>query len=248
MPKNKKSPKREEKAITKLNKRRFSISLTSVGNPDFQQYCPISNPESVYADTLEGLVVEVSAYIKKWSLGGGNWPNPTFYDKGKASGYITYNGRVWDKDKNEIRVGGGKLASEHEAENWKDFKKLPEPELYKCANCSLKLKRYLLLPAKDLSKRFTPGDIYTDKECPLCGALCFPSETPEDRIKARFINLLEGIGHTDSNDWEIQTVRDLLDVAWDLLSQGAQERFFWHSDVMTAEKRAIELLKHSNES
>ena len=84
--------------------------------------------------------------------------------------------------------------------------------------------------AKDLSKRFAPG------------------KTPEDRIKARFSNLLEGIGHTDSNDWEIQTVRDLLDVAWDLLSQDARERFFGHSDVMTAEKRAIELLKQSDES
>ena len=34
MPKNKKSPKREAKEITKLNKRRFSIRLTSVGNSD----------------------------------------------------------------------------------------------------------------------------------------------------------------------------------------------------------------------
>ena len=237
MPENKKSPKREAKEITKLNKRRFSIRLTSVGNPD-----------NVYADTLEGLVAAVLTYIKKWNLGGGNWPNPTFYDNGKAGGWITYNGRVWDKDKNEIRVGGCKLASEHEAENWKDFKPLPKPELYECANCTLKLKRDLLPPAKDLSKRFAPGDVYTDKECPRCGALCFPSETPEDRIKARFSNLLEGIGHTDSNDWEIQTVRDLLDVAWDLLSQDARERFFGHSDVMTAEKRAIELLKQSDES
>lgn len=45
---------------------------------------------------------------------------------------------------------------------------------YQCANCE-HIDEYRALPeARDLLERFEPGEIYTDVECPLCSALCYP--------------------------------------------------------------------------
>jgi hypothetical protein len=57
-----------------------------------------------------------------------------------------------------------------------DFIKLPEGEgkLYACQDCETEFYENQLNPAKDLSERIAPGDVYTDVECPSCGALCFP--------------------------------------------------------------------------
>lgn len=45
-----------------------------------------------------------------------------------------------------------------------------------CANCGFRSPHDGLPQAKDLWQRLTPGEIYTDVECPHCGALCFPSK------------------------------------------------------------------------
>lgn len=47
---------------------------------------------------------------------------------------------------------------------------------YECADCGRQAPASELPDAKDLSLRMEPGDTYTDKECPDCGALCFPVE------------------------------------------------------------------------
>lgn len=50
---------------------------------------------------------------------------------------------------------------------------------YQCNNCGHTADEYDLPDAKDLHMRLTPGDIYTNKECPECEAhaLCFPAES-----------------------------------------------------------------------
>lgn len=49
-------------------------------------------------------------------------------------------------------------------------------ETYRCNSCGLEDNQYHLELAKDLSDRLDPGGPYTDRECPLCGALCYPIE------------------------------------------------------------------------
>ena len=46
--------------------------------------------------------------------------------------------------------------------------------LYRCADCGFMTGQHEFPDAKKLSMRLTPGDTYTDKECPKCEALAFP--------------------------------------------------------------------------
>jgi len=84
--------------------KRFSCRLRSVGNPDFGQHAPVSEPRVVDADTLPGIVAACRQYIEEWDLGGGNWTDPMVREGGKAVGKVSYNGRVWRKDGVEITV------------------------------------------------------------------------------------------------------------------------------------------------
>jgi hypothetical protein len=86
--------KKEEKAM-------YEMKLRSVGNPDFGQYAPLSEPEVVTGETLSEMRARCEAYIRKWNLGGGNWVNPIIREvvpgrkTKKAVGYFSYNGRLW---------------------------------------------------------------------------------------------------------------------------------------------------------
>ena len=55
--------------------------------------------------------------------------------------------------------------------------------LYVCDNCGFTAEPEELPDAKDLWQRLTPGGIYTNKECPECGALCFPGKL-EQAVKS----------------------------------------------------------------
>lgn len=92
-------PERKVKTAVKwllaLGAKRYTIKLSSVGNPDFGQYAPVSPPEICEADTLQEIVAACEAYIKKWDLGGGNWKEPILREDGVAIGHISYNRRVW---------------------------------------------------------------------------------------------------------------------------------------------------------
>lgn len=48
---------------------------------------------------------------------------------------------------------------------------------YKCDNCDWSGLEEQAVDAEDLPERLTPGCIYTDKECPHCGALAYPYKT-----------------------------------------------------------------------
>jgi hypothetical protein len=78
---------------------KFTMRLRSVGNPDFNQYAPISNPVTVTGDTLKEMSNKARQYIKCWELGGGNFPNAVVKDTitGESVAWISYNGRVWDR-------------------------------------------------------------------------------------------------------------------------------------------------------
>jgi len=59
---------------------------------------------------------------------------------------------------------------------------------YECDNCNHQGTEENLPDVKKLFSRLTVGGIFTDKECPKCGALCFPitfpkvAPAPEDKI------------------------------------------------------------------
>lgn len=74
----------------------FVALLESVGNPDFQQYSPISEPLVVRGKNLSAIVNACARYIKDWNLGGGNWVTPSVQRGGVTVAWISYNGRVWD--------------------------------------------------------------------------------------------------------------------------------------------------------
>lgn len=79
--------------------KKYTMKLRSVGNPDFNQYAPISPPEIAEGDTLQEMRNAARAYIEKWNLGGGNHPNTVIKESatGKSVAWISYNGRVWDR-------------------------------------------------------------------------------------------------------------------------------------------------------
>ena len=45
-----------------------------------------------------------------------------------------------------------------------------------CDNCGYTDAYKALPPAQDLLRRVVVGELFTDKECPKCGALCFPKD------------------------------------------------------------------------
>jgi hypothetical protein len=75
-------------------KRPFHALLRSVGNPDFNQHAPVSEPLTVFADTLEALLHAAEEYREFWSLGAGNWPRIFVTESGKRIGTISYNGKL----------------------------------------------------------------------------------------------------------------------------------------------------------
>lgn len=77
---------------------KFTMRLHSVGNPDYSQYAPISDPMTVTRDTLKEMRSAVIAYIEMWDLGCGNFLTAAVKDAAtkKTVAWISYNGRVWD--------------------------------------------------------------------------------------------------------------------------------------------------------
>ena len=51
---------------------------------------------------------------------------------------------------------------------------------YECQNCDYVAPYSELPKAKDILERMEPGDMFTDVECPACGALCFEVEYEEE--------------------------------------------------------------------
>lgn len=75
----------------------FEARLESVGNPDHEQYAPVSDPCTLKARSLQELLVKIEAYRDENALGGGNWVDPKITCAGRVIGWVSYNGRLWDR-------------------------------------------------------------------------------------------------------------------------------------------------------
>lgn len=53
--------------------------------------------------------------------------------------------------------------------------------IYACQNCERHGEHDDFVLARDLTERLEPGDTYTDRECPDCGALAHPIEQDPPR-------------------------------------------------------------------
>jgi len=74
---------------------RFEARLSSVGNPDFGQYAPLSEPCVVRTASLKEMRTMIAKYIEFWDLGGGNFVDPVVKRDGRKIGTFSYNRRYW---------------------------------------------------------------------------------------------------------------------------------------------------------
>ena len=82
----------------------YTVTLLAQGNIDHKEnpFLNIVNgrtiePSIAEASTIEECQSLVREYIEKNDLGGGNWTGGKVYENGVQIGYISYNGRYWEK-------------------------------------------------------------------------------------------------------------------------------------------------------
>mgnify|MGYP003139282297 CR=1 FL=1 len=73
----------------------WRVRLTTRGNPDFNQWAPITDPETMMAESLDELRDNLVEWINYNMVGGGNWTEPTVYHKNKPVGFLSYNLKLW---------------------------------------------------------------------------------------------------------------------------------------------------------
>ena len=82
----------------------YSVTLSACGNPDHKEkpYSNVVNGIAVekdiaVADSIEECQRLVRNYIENNCLGAGNWTGGRVFENGVRVGYISYNGRYWEK-------------------------------------------------------------------------------------------------------------------------------------------------------
>lgn len=97
---------------------KYTVILSNVGNPDFRQDCtkplPGTKNHKAHVDSFGEAVTLCREYIAYHDLGGGNWNGGAIFDNAtkKQVARVSYNGRVWDMNDNEIGMHGMKGFSE----------------------------------------------------------------------------------------------------------------------------------------
>ena len=83
----------------------YTVKLAACGNIDHFEnpYENIVNGIEVETRMFQGNTIEecqtaVRDYIDEFELGGNSWDGGFVYQDGVQVGYISYNGRYWDKD------------------------------------------------------------------------------------------------------------------------------------------------------
>ena len=82
----------------------YTVTLSAHGNVDHEEN-PFKNIVNgieiegriAEANTIEDCQRIVRNYIEENNLGGGNWTGGKVYENGVQIGYISYNGRYWEK-------------------------------------------------------------------------------------------------------------------------------------------------------
>jgi|GEM_PF-1008240 len=92
-------------SLKELREKMMTVKLSSCGNPDHGQNPNDSLSPTVSCEvaTFKGASLICTKYIANWNLGGGNWAGGQVYEDGKQVARISYNGRVWDMNDEEIK-------------------------------------------------------------------------------------------------------------------------------------------------
>ncbi len=83
----------------------YSVETRVYGNPDRGQD-PNLPPYGVEVltltdETLSGLQSQVNEWQLENGIGSGNWGSPPVFKDGEVVGYMSFNGRVWMKNKEQ---------------------------------------------------------------------------------------------------------------------------------------------------
>ena len=83
----------------------FSINqMRTVGNPDYNQYSAITEPEDFVATSLKQLRDKVERWKNLCAVGSGNWQNPIVYVNGIAVAQMSYNMRLWQLNSKDMEI------------------------------------------------------------------------------------------------------------------------------------------------
>lgn len=79
----------------------YQMKAEVYGNPDYGQD-PAKPPYGVIPTVFESdTIKDLKEMVRDWQyendIGGGNWGVPAVYKDGQLLGYMSYNGRIWDK-------------------------------------------------------------------------------------------------------------------------------------------------------
>ena len=74
----------------------YSLTVTIHGNPDRNQG-DWEETHTLSATNLPELIKVVRDFQGDNQIGGGNWGEATLSSNGRKVGFMSYNGRVWDR-------------------------------------------------------------------------------------------------------------------------------------------------------
>ena len=87
----------------------MKVTLSHDANPDIAcgYWSEMNRPNnlSVEVSSFEQAGLECRNFIEKYDLGGGNWTGGAVCDDtGKQIAKVSYNGRIWDMQDQEITI------------------------------------------------------------------------------------------------------------------------------------------------
>jgi len=87
----------------------YEVKLSHAPNPDIADgYWQDGNPFALNVTAKVPNLLSASVvcrnYITRNGLGGGNWTGGQVFENGKQIARVSYNGRVWGMDGNEITI------------------------------------------------------------------------------------------------------------------------------------------------
>ena len=76
----------------------YQVKPIFMGNPDRGQNSTPVKPRTFSADTLNDLRDMIWDFLGNNGLGAGNWGTAKVFKDNQTYGYMSYNGRIWDRD------------------------------------------------------------------------------------------------------------------------------------------------------
>lgn len=76
----------------------YTVKPKFMGNPDRGQNSSPVKPRTFSADNLNDLRNMVWDFLGDNELGAGNWGTAKVFKDNQTYGFMSYNGRIWDRD------------------------------------------------------------------------------------------------------------------------------------------------------